>query len=39
MSDDLYADIMKEVERQGFDTKNVLKEIPASQDRDMSAGR
>jgi apolipoprotein D and lipocalin family protein len=30
MSDDLYADIMKEVERQGFDTKDVLKEIPGN---------
>ena len=30
MSDDLYGDIMKEVERQGFDIKNVLKEIPGS---------
>jgi apolipoprotein D and lipocalin family protein len=28
MDDDLYADIMQGVERQGFDVKNVLKEIP-----------
>jgi len=30
MNDDLYADIMKEVERQGFDVKNVLKGIPVN---------
>jgi len=30
MSDDLYADILKDAERQGFDTKNVIKEIPGS---------
>jgi uncharacterized protein (UPF0335 family) len=30
MSDDLYADIMKDVESQGFEVKNVLKEIPGS---------
>jgi len=28
MSDDLYADIMKEVERQGFDLSKVFREIP-----------
>jgi apolipoprotein D and lipocalin family protein len=28
MSDDFYVEIMKEVERQGFDTKKVIKEIP-----------
>jgi len=28
MSDDLYADIMKEVERQGFDISKVFREIP-----------
>lgn len=38
MSDDLYDDIMKDVERQGFDTKNVIKEIPVQQDRQVSAG-
>lgn len=38
MSDDLYADIMKDVERQGFDTKNVIKEIQVPHDRHMSAG-
>jgi hypothetical protein len=30
MSDDLYAEIMQGIERQGFDIKNVLKEIPGS---------
>ena len=30
MNDDLYGDIMKEVERQGFDIKKVLKEIPGN---------
>ena len=30
MSDDLYADIMQGIERQGFDIKNVLKESPGS---------
>ena len=30
MSDELYADIMKDVEQQGFDTKNVIKEIPGN---------
>jgi len=30
MNDELYADIMKDAERQGFDTKNVIKDIPGS---------
>jgi hypothetical protein len=30
MSDDLYSDIIKDIERQGFDIKNVLKEIPGN---------
>jgi apolipoprotein D and lipocalin family protein len=38
MNEDLYADIMKEVERQGFDIKKVLKEIQEPQDRHKSVG-
>jgi apolipoprotein D and lipocalin family protein len=30
MSDDLYADIVKEIERQGFDINKILREIPTS---------
>jgi apolipoprotein D and lipocalin family protein len=30
MNDDLYAEIMKDVESQGFEVKNVLKEIPGN---------
>jgi apolipoprotein D and lipocalin family protein len=30
MNDDLYSDIIKDVEQQGFDIKNVLKEIPGN---------
>jgi apolipoprotein D and lipocalin family protein len=38
MSDDLYADILKDAERQGFDTKNVIKEVQPPQNRHISAG-
>ena len=39
MNDDLYADIMKEVDLQGFDTKNIIRDIQPSQNRNVLAGK
>jgi len=39
MSDDLFTEIMKEAEQQGFDTKKIIKEVLPPQDRHLSAGK